>query len=156
MENKGVFTKILAVTGTVCTWLPIAAPVMLTVAFLIIMRFFRFDWLMPAELFVFLLIGGALLLWAAIRARSRIKIIAWGLGIAVVMLFAGQQLAVLTGLATGGIAAAGGWWMVVLATLIIYTLAVILTGIGGILLLKDLYPRKKSGRRPSGEGELKP
>jgi len=43
---------------------------------------FRFDYHMPAELFLFALDGGWLLIWAALRAhsRQRQRLISWGLG----------------------------------------------------------------------------
>ncbi len=38
-------------------------------------RIFRFDYLMPAELFPATLVGGGLLIWAALRAHSRRRLI---------------------------------------------------------------------------------
>jgi len=77
MEKRGIFTKILATVGTVLVWFPILAPILLTVIFYINERIFRFDYLMPMELFLAALIGGGLLIWAALRmrARARLKLI---------------------------------------------------------------------------------
>ncbi len=141
MEKKNVLTKILAIAGTVLVWFPILAPVLLGVVSLITERVFRLDYLMPAELFLLVLIGGGLLIWAALRARSWLKLITWGLGLAVGMLIAGQGLAVVTGLASGVTEPAGWWFALVLASLVILWLAIILTGVGGILLLRDLFKR---------------
>lgn len=139
MEDKGVLTKILAIAGTVLVWFPILAPILLTVIFYIEVQMFRFDYLMPAELGLFAFSGGILLLVAAIRAHSHWKLIGWGLGIALVLLIGGQALAVVTGLANG-LTEIGGWqWMLVIASLVLYTLAVIETGIGGILILRDVF-----------------
>ena len=74
-EKRGIFTKILAVAGTVLVWIPLLAPVFFSVMFLIRTGMFRMDYLMPAELFLFALVGGVLLIWAALRARAR-----WRLG----------------------------------------------------------------------------
>ncbi len=101
MEKRGVFTKILAIAGTILVWIPILAPVLFSGIVLLRSGRFRFDYLMPAELFPFALVGGGLLIWAALRARARWGLIGWGLGIAVVMLVGGQALAVVTGLASG-------------------------------------------------------
>ena len=90
-------------------WFPILAPVLLSMAVAIQGRMFRFDYLMPAELFPVALVGGCLLIWAALRARSRRRLIGWGLGIASSMLVGGQALAVVTGLASGESEPAGGW-----------------------------------------------
>jgi hypothetical protein len=145
MENKGTLTKILAIAGTLLVWLPLLAPIIFSTALFARAQMFRFDYLMPAELFPVALGGGLLLLWAAIRARSQRAVIGWGLGIAVGLLFGSQALAVVTGLASGETEATGWPWALVLGALIAYILALILVGVGGVLLLRDLYkPIKES------------
>lgn len=139
MEKKDILTKILAITGTVLVWFPILAPILISVAAFITERMFRFDYLMPAELFPFALVGGSLLLWAALRARSQWKLIGWGFGSAVFLLLGGQGLAVITGLASGETAPAGWRMAVVLAALIAYDLALVAVGVGGVLLLRNLF-----------------
>ena len=154
MDKRGVLTKILAVTGTVLVWFPILAPVLLSLALLISKRIFRFDYLMPAELFLVALAGGALLIWAALRARARWALIGWGLGIAAGMLVGGQALAVATGLASGETEPAGWPWALVLASLAILWLALIVVDIGAVLFVRDLLktPRLPAERLPSREG----
>jgi hypothetical protein len=154
MEKRGVLTKILAVTGTVLVWFPILAPVLLSLALFISRRIFRFDYLMPAELFLFALAGGGLLVWAALRARSRWALIGWGLGIAAGMLVGGQALAVATGLASGETEPAGWPWALVLASLVIFTLALVIMGVGGVLLLRVIFrtPRLPTEGLHSREG----
>jgi hypothetical protein len=142
MENKNILTKILAIAGTVLVWLPIAAPVFFTAAVLLRAGIFRMDYLMPAELFLLVLVGGGLLLWAALRRRARRGLIGWGLGGAVFLLVGSQVLAVVTGLADGRIEPTGWQWALVLAALIGYILAVILMGVGGIVLVRDLFKKK--------------
>jgi hypothetical protein len=144
MDKKGVLTKILVVVGTVLVWFPIVAPVFFSAVLLIAERIFRFDYLMPAELFPAALVGGGLLLWAALRARSRRGLVAWGLGLAVGLLVGGQALAVASGLASGEREPAGVWWVLVLASLAVYSLAVVAMGVGGALLLRDLFKSRRS------------
>ncbi len=144
MEKKGVLTKILAIAGTVLVWFPILAPVLLSAAVIITEHIFRFDYLMPAELFPAALTGGGLLIWAALRARSRWRLIGWGLGIAAGLLVGSQELAVVTGLASGETEPAGWWWALVLASLVVYSLALIVIGVGGVLLLRDLFKPPRS------------
>ena len=139
MERKGVFTKILAVVGTMLVWFPILAPILLSAAVIIKERMFRFDYLMPAELFPAALVGGCLLVWAALRAHLRLSLIGWGLGIAVGSLVGGQVLAVVTGLASGETEPAGWRWALVLTSLAVYSLALVAMGVGGLLLLRDLF-----------------
>ena len=139
MENRVGLTKILAGAGTLLVWVPIAAPVFLTAAELIKEGLFRLDYLMPAELFPLALVGGGLLLWAALRRRGRRGLIGWSLGSAVILLVGLQELAEVTGLASGR-TAPGGWQSaLVTAGLIGYILAVVVTGVGGALLLRDLF-----------------
>jgi hypothetical protein len=144
MEKKTTLTKILAVLGTVLVWLPLLAPVLFSALFLFTRRMFRFDYLMPAELFPLALVGGGLLLWAALRARAHRAQIGWGLAVAVVLLFGGQALAVVTGLASGEIEPAGWWWILVLGSLGIYSLALVVIGLGGAMILCDLYKGPRS------------
>jgi hypothetical protein len=139
VSPKNILTKILAVAGTVLVWFPLLAPVLLSMILLITEGVFRFDFLMPAELFPMALVGGGLLVWAAQRARAQRKLIVWGFGLAVVMLVGGQALAIVTGLASGEIEPAGVWWLLVIASLVIYCLALVASGVGGILLLRDLF-----------------
>jgi membrane protease YdiL (CAAX protease family) len=139
MENKGVFTKILAVAGTVLVWIPILAPVLFSLSRLLADRRFRFDYLIPAELFPVALFGGVLLLWAALRARRRRKLIGWGLGVAVALLVGSQGFAVVTGLASGETEAVGWMMAVALGGIVAYDLALVLIGVGGIFLLRDLF-----------------
>jgi len=143
MGNKGTFTKILAIAGTVLVWFPILAPVLISIIFFVQEGVFRLDYLMPAELFLFGLGGGLLLLWAAIRARSQRGLIGWGLGITAGLLVGGQALAVATGLASGETEATGWPWALVIGSLIAFIMALIAVGVGGILLLKDLFKPKK-------------
>jgi predicted membrane protein len=141
MEKKDVFTKILAIVGTVLVLIPILAPVLFAVIAFISGRGFRFDYLMPAELFLLVLIGGALLFWAALRARARRKLIGWSIGLAILILFAGQGLAMVTGLASATAEETGWRLAIVFSALVVYILAVIALAIGGILLLRDLFKR---------------
>lgn len=137
--NNGWFTKLLAVAGTILTGLPITAPIIFAVISLVMDGRFRFDYLMPAELFFLSLGGGAMLIWAAIKAFSRLKMIAWSLGIGIVLFFGSQGLAVITGLADGRIGEESQWFIVVISMLILFILAMASLFIGGILLCKDIY-----------------
>lgn len=144
MQKRNTLTKILTIAGTALAWFPVLAPILLSAAVGITDHVLRFDYLMPAELFPFALAGGGLLIWAALRARARQKLIGWGLGLAVGLLIGGQALAVVTGLASGATEPTGWQWALVLASLVLYTLALIALGIGGALLLGDLFQASRS------------
>ncbi len=139
MGKKDVLSKILALTGTALVWIPLLAPILFAVISFIGDRRFRFDYLMPAELFPAVLIGGCLLLWAALRMRSRRKLIGWSLGLAVFLWFGCQWLAEVTGLASGATEPVGWPWALVIASLIAYDLAVVALAAGGLLLLRVLF-----------------
>jgi len=144
MKNtqKNTLNKILAITGTVFVWLPVLAPIILSLITLPRSGWFRIDYLMPAELFPSALLGGALLIAAALRVHSRRKIIIWAFGIMILMLVGGQALAVITGLASGETGPTGWQWGLVIASLACYTLSLITVGIGGIMLLRDIYKKE--------------
>ncbi len=139
MTKKDSLTKILAVVGTVLVWLPILAPIFFTLIFLIKEGEFRFDFLMPAELFLVFLFGGGLLTWAAFQAHRHQRFIGWTWGGAVGLVVLSQVLTIVTGLASGDVETGGWQWVIVLALLVIYSLAIIATGVGGIFLLRDLF-----------------
>jgi hypothetical protein len=145
MRKKDALTKILAIAGTTLAWLPEVAMVFITSAVLVRRGGFHFDYLIPAELFPVFFGAGLLLLWAAIRAKCYRIWIGTGLGAALVFLVAGQAVAVVTGLASGA-TEPGGWQAaVVLGLIILYDLAVIVLGVGGILLVRNLF-RKTTTR----------
>jgi hypothetical protein len=146
MDKKDTLTKVLAVVGTVLVWFPVLVTVILSVVGSIRSRVFRFDYLMPAELFPVAFVGGGLLLWAATRARSRRRLIGWGLGCIVTLLVGGQAFAVATGLASGETEPVGWIWTLVIASLVGYWLALVEIGTSGVLLVRDLFQhREKSG-----------
>ena len=147
MSRKAGFTKVLAILGGALVWLVLLSPLFFWLAFTI--RSGRFDlahldYLMPAELFLVALVGGGLLIWAAIRARRRVVWLGSALVVAILALVGMQGLAVVTGLAHGE-TQPGGWeWGLVLGVLGIYTLALAGLGIGGIVLLGELSKKAEA------------
>lgn len=139
MEKNDGLTKILAIFGTVLIWFPVLAPFLAGIAVLIRDGMFRFDYLMPAELFPSALLGGAILFWGAIRARSYHKLIGWGMVLAVALLFGGQALAVVTGLASGETEPTPLLMRLVLTPIIIYALILAAVGVCGVLLSRNLF-----------------
>jgi hypothetical protein len=139
MDKKWSVTKTLAAIGTVLVWFPIVAPILLSLVRLISGSPFNFDFLMPAELFMVVILGGVLLIWAAVRVHLHLKLVAWSLGVAIAMLVGGQALAAATGLASGAAEPVGFGWAVVVASILIYTLAVLVLGLGGVMLIRDLW-----------------
>jgi hypothetical protein len=139
MADRQKLTRILAIGGTVLVWFPIVAPLLLGVAALFTRHRFLLDYLMPAELFPLVLVGGGLLLWAALRSHRRRVLIIWSLVSAVVLLVGTQGLAVVTGLASGRTEATGWPFTLVMGGMIGFILAVLAIGVGGALLIRDLF-----------------
>lgn len=137
--SKGRLTSIsLALLGTVLVWVPLLAPAFLSLLAWARSSRLHFDYLLPAELFPAVLVGGTALLLAALRARARRQVIGWALGVTLGSLVGGQVFAVLSGFASGA-AEPGGWpRAVVIASLAAYALSALGMGIGGLFLLRDL------------------
>jgi len=139
MDRKGVLTRVLAVVGTILAWIPILFAALTSIVGTISSRMFRFDYLMPAELFPIAFVGALLLLWAARRARSHQKLIGWGFGSAIAFLGGGQLYAVVSGLASGATEPTGWVWALVMSLVALYSLALIEIGIAGILLVRKVH-----------------
>ncbi|MDX1416183.1 MAG: hypothetical protein R3293_18440 [Candidatus Promineifilaceae bacterium] len=139
MYKTGSLTKVLAAVGTALVWLPLLAPLFFTLISLGIDGVFRFDYLMPAELFPLVLVGGALLFWVAWRAHVYLALVGMSLIIAIGTLFGSQLLAIVTGLASGETTVGGWQWLLVLFLLAIYTMSIAMIGVGGILLVRVLF-----------------
>ena len=132
MKTKTLWTKVLAVAGTVLLWLPIAATLITAIIGSISARSFLFDYLMPAELFPLAFVGAGLLLWASFRAKLLVRPISWGLDAVIGLPVAAQLIAIFT----------GGWQEILVTTLIgLYGLAIIATGILGIQLCQKLFKK---------------
>jgi len=103
---------------------------------------------MPAELFPAIVIGGGLVVWVSLRSGSHRKLVCLSYAVIIGSLLGAQTLAEVTGLASGKTEPSGPGWSLIIALLILYILSVIGTGIGGILLLRDMYhsPPKKQYR----------
>jgi len=139
--KHGLLTKALSIVGTVLVWFPLAATLLTGLVGSIARQRLRVDWLMPAELGLFAVVGGGLLVWAALRARAERGLICGSLGAAVALVVGGQALAVVTGLASGEREPVGWPWALVLASLAGYVLALAALGIGGVRLVRSVLRR---------------
>jgi hypothetical protein len=136
---KNIFTKILAILGTVLVLLPVLAPFIFGLISYFGDGIFRFDYLLPAELGLVILVGAVLLLADAVWTHLYLKLIGWAMGVAIIIPIIGQIIASVTGLASGE-TEPGGWeWALVLASLAILYLAVIALGTGGVMLTRALF-----------------
>lgn len=143
MKNNGSLVKTLAVAGTILVSLPLVAPIGLGLVRLGRGAGFMLDFLMPAELFPVVLAGAVLLLTAARLAHSRFGLVAWGLGLAVIMLAFVSLYAELSGLSDGRTEAAGLVFAVAIAGIAIFVAAVVAMAVAGVLLVRDLFTHER-------------
>jgi hypothetical protein len=142
----------LALSGSILTVVPLAAPLILGIIMFFARGRFLFDWLMPGELFFAEAAAAAFLLIAALISRRRRAWIAWSAGVAVLALPATQLAANVLGLAHGD-TEPGGWEMVVVLIIYgIYIAALIAMAVGGFRLFADLR-RDAPGRGESPDGD---
>jgi len=139
MGKRDVLTKILAVAGIVLTALPLLLPLIFGLLNVLSGGRFLVDFLMPAELFLVVLAGGVLLVWAAVRARRRMTWMTWSLSVAVCSLALSVGAAMINGQATGEIDPQQASWIVSLVGLVLYLLAVMALAVGGALLARDVF-----------------
>lgn len=139
LENKRILTKTLAIVGNILIWGPILFLIFISIGGTIADQTLRFDYLMLAELFPFILIGNILLLWTAIRIHWKIKIMTWELLLLIIFLFSSQIIAIISGLASGRTEPAGWAWVIVLICIALYNLSVIIIGISGIVLMRKIF-----------------
>jgi hypothetical protein len=139
MNMRDGLTRLFAVAGTVLVWLPILVPAVFCLIVLVRSGGFHFDFLMPAELFPVVLLGGGLLLWAALRAHLHGRRIGWSLAVTAAFLVGFQAFAILTGMASGDVEPQGWLWAGVLVLIAAFWIASIALGVGGILLLRSVF-----------------
>ena len=138
MSTKNPFTLFLAAAGTVLTAVPLLLPLFFGLRNALSGGRFLADFLMPAELFLVVLAGGVLLVWAALRARRRTTWMTWSLSVAVCSLALSTGAAVINWQASGEIDPQQASWIVSLAGLGLYLLAVLALTVGGGLLTRDM------------------
>jgi len=153
MSDRDWFSKALAIVGTALVWLPVIAT--LATSRIGGPAGFRLDWLAPAELFPAVVVGGVALLWAALRARTRFALVAWGLGVVIVGLVAMMVIPMATGLASGATQPEDAP-LATVATLVflgVYSAAMIELGVAGVLMILDLFRR---GHEPKHAAPAEP
>ena len=141
MEKQMALTKRLAIIGCFFLWLPLVAPVIFSLRYFYSSGKFMLDFLMPFEIFPLVLLGSGLLIWAAIRSKLRIRHICWAFGAAVILMVLGLVIAQVSGLASSRIEPDGTWDTTVTGLLIASDIALVVTAVGGTLLVRDLIKK---------------
>lgn len=142
MKRHDALTKALALAGTLALGATLLAPLLLGLRPTPVGIRFRLDWLMPAELFPLALIGGVLLVVAAVRAHRRKPLISWSAVSALAFFVALNAVPMLTGLASGAREPTGLPWFATLAALAAYVASLAVMVVGGIMLTMDVFGHK--------------
>lgn len=143
MQIKIIWAKILAIGGVILVALPVLFPVIISFPNLIRSGHFNFDYLFPAEMFPIVLLGGILILVAAILARMHLKLIAWGFGAVVVTLAALMIVPIATGLNKSIEQPTGNLMLILQGIVALHWLAIFALLIGGIILVVALFKGKE-------------
>jgi hypothetical protein len=144
MDKKDLITRTLVIIGTVLTWFPMLLPVIFSGSHLLRAQIFRFDYLMPAEIFPVVLVGAALLLWGARRAHMRIALVGGGFALTLVSLALALVLAQVTGMASGAIEPVGWPFALVAGCFVLFWIGMLAMGVGGVLLWRDLANKQRA------------
>lgn len=142
MKRNNALIKGLAIVGSALVWAPVVAPLVFTRWGDLGTERFNFDWLIPAELFPVVAVGALLLLTATLLAHARRALTGAGMGVSAAMIVAGMVLAEVTGLASGETEPVGLPWILVTGAIAGYGAGIVVTGIAGLLLIKDLFSRR--------------
>ena len=136
MKKKNIVPKILVIAGTILTWVPILFPILIFIT----EGQHILDYLMPVEMFFVSLTGGVMLIISAIMVRLRVKIIAWGLGLAILLRIGIEVLGYFRNLYSNE-STIKVWNDFIMTVVALYSIPVIVMGIGGILLWIGLFKR---------------
>lgn len=139
--KKDNLNKTLAVAGTILACLPIFLTLLMGIVRTLQIGRLRIDYLMPAELGLLVYVGAALLIWAAVRAKVRLKILIGSVVCSIIFIVGGQVYAIISGLASGETEASGLPFVIVISTIILYIIAIVVIDVTGILLIRDVYSK---------------
>ena len=101
MNTRMLAAKITAIAGSVLLLFPVAFMLVISIPGSIMRGSFIMDFLIPAELGLFVLIGALLLLAGAILGKRQVKLVAIGIGLLVLTIVGWQLLAIRPGYLNG-------------------------------------------------------
>jgi hypothetical protein len=108
MKTRQLVSRLLAVIGTLLVWIPVVAPLLFALSRAARGAGFRYDYLLPAEIFPLSLVGAGLLIAAALLLHQRLLPILLPAGLMMALFGLVIWTAQATGLADGRVAM-GGW-----------------------------------------------
>ena len=143
MNTRMLAAKITAIAGSVLLLFPVAFMLVISIPGSIMRGSFIMDFLIPAELGLFVLIGALLLLAGAILGKRQVKLVALGIGLLALTIVGGQLLAMASGLATSTDAEPEGLaFLVIIGSIILYDIFMVLLSIVGVRLSISLFRKE--------------
>ncbi len=130
-----------AIAGSLLVWPCLLAPFVLASLRLADGRGFAFDFLLPLELFPFVLVGACVLLLGALRGGRRYRTVGLGFAMTGGFLLLSQLFAIVSGLASGTTEASSWQGAVLGGLLVAYGAGLVILCAGGIVLLFELWTR---------------
>ena len=134
MKKQSVFTRVLIIVGSILVWVLALLQIVFSFRPLPGGGKFHLDYLLPAVLALFCLLGGVLLIWAAIRAKTGRKLVIWSFAAAVFFLVYSQLMTVWLGLVADQLGESAWQMTIVFGLQLLYWAALALLGIAGIRL----------------------
>lgn len=143
MKNKLLIAKISGIIGLILVWLPILATLIIGGVFSLQSGHFQMDYLIPAELFPLVILGGILLFLAAFFSNTRKLLFGLLLGLILFSFLGINITALATGLASG--ARDPGDWasFLVNGLLVVYNVSLLMMCIYGVILVINIFKTKK-------------
>lgn len=142
MKIKTFLIKIFVVLGMISVFFPIFFSLLTGIIGTIRDKAFRFDFLIPLELFIFIILGGVLLTYVAYKQRKRFGLTLTELISAVVTLALSQLIAVVSGLAADKSGKPAYIWAIIAILIISYWVCCIGLIISGIRLAREIFVKK--------------
>ena len=135
MPKRQGFTRVLAIIGTVLLWLPVILVVVLTVGGVPKeVGWLPFSAVGAMDMFPVVVLGGGVLLWAALRARSHRKVLGLSL--------AAPVGSIVFGVVWSQPVPTGVWVLLVtMALIVLYWIGLLIAAVSGISLVRSLSSR---------------
>lgn len=138
MQKRQGFTKGLATVGTVLLWLPVILVVVLTVGGVPKeVGWLPFFAVGAMDMFPVVVLGGGLVLWAAIRVRSHRRVLGWSLTAPVGSIVCGVVW-------SQPVPTGGSLLVITTGLIVVYWLGLLIAGASGISLVRSLFSRASS------------
>lgn len=138
MNNKTFWLRVMTVAGVMIVWSPLVLMLLTGIPRLFRSGMLQFDYLLPAELFPLLLIGGLLLLAVSLSQKLERRLVGLGMLIPVASLLLLILFANVSGMDKSPTSPTGFQMAMIAFFMIAYTAGVGLLGVGGLRLHKQI------------------